>query len=111
MNANVLEFFKRYDSDPQLRAQVKAAEDAYPGSLEIRDAVAEASIIPIAAQLGLPFDVKDLRAYETRQKMSRVKPDVEIPPDEPIDDGADYWLLDKGWTNDEDIFKVDKDKE
>lgn len=110
MNVNVNKFFELYNNDSQLRARLKTAEEAYPGSLEIRDAVVEATLLPIAAEMGLPFDIKDLRAYETRQKMSRVKPDVEIEEGEPMEEEESYWLLDRGWTNDDGIFKTDEEK-
>ena len=41
MNDNVNKFFALYDSDPALRERLAQAEAAYPGSLEIREAVAE----------------------------------------------------------------------
>ena len=55
MNENVVKFFELYDSDPELRAKVQAAEDAYPGSLEIREYVVEDVLIPIAEEMGLGF--------------------------------------------------------
>ena len=99
-------FFEMYRTDPALRQRVAEVEAAYPGSLEIRESVAEYVLLPIAESLGLPFTVKDLRAYETRLKMRNVQPDEEIPEGDPIDeDPVSYWLLDRGWENDPKYFK------
>ena len=73
MIENAVTFFARYAEDEELRRRVLDAEAAYPGSLEIRDAVAEAVLLPIAAELGLPFDLKELRAYETRVKLRNAR--------------------------------------
>lgn len=100
MIENAVTFFARYAEDEELRRRVLDAEAAYPGSLEIRDAVAEAVLLPIAAELGLPFDLKELRAYETRVKLRNAKPDVPVEEGEPIEDPISYWLLDRGWDYD-----------
>ncbi|MBQ3703571.1 MAG: hypothetical protein II885_12570 [Oscillospiraceae bacterium] len=107
MTDHVSRFFEQYERDPALKARVEEAVACYPGSLEIRESLVEAVLLPIAAELGLPFTVDELRAYETRKKLSRVKPDVPIEEGEP-DEDADfegYWLLDRGWENDESIFR------
>lgn len=107
MTDHVSRFFEQYERDPALKARVEEAVACYPGSLEIRESLVEAVLLPIAAELGLPFTVDELRAYETRKKISRVKPDVPIEEGEP-DEDADfegYWLLDRGWENDESIFR------
>ncbi len=107
VSENVSLFFERYENDAALRARVEEAVAQYPGSLEIRESLAEAVLLPIAAELGLPFTLAQLRAYETRKKLSRAKPDVPIEEGEE-DEDADfegYWLLDRGWENDESIFR------
>ena len=107
MTENVSRFFEQYDHDPALRSRVEEAVACYPGSLEIRESLVEAVLLPIAAELNLPFTVDELRAYETRKKLSRIKPDVQIEEGEE-DEDADfegYWLLDRGWENDESVFK------
>jgi len=107
MTENVSRFFEKYESDPALRRRVEEAVACYPGSLEIRESLVEAVLLPIAAEHGLPFTVEELRAYETRKKLSRIKPDVPIEEGEE-DEDADfegYWLLDRGWENDVSIFK------
>jgi len=107
MTENVTKFFEKYDADPALRARVEEAVACYPGSLEIRESLVKAVLLPIAADLGLPFTVDELRAYETRLKLSRLKPDVQIEEgDEDEDEDFEgYWLLDRGWEHDESVFK------
>lgn len=107
MTENVSLFFERYHGEPSLRERVEQAVAAYPGSLEVRESLAEAVLLPIAEELGLPFTVQELRAYETRLKLSRIKPDVPIEEGSE-DEDADfegYWLLDRGWENDESVFR------
>ncbi len=101
MLENAEKFFELYTRDEALRNRVLEAEANYPGSLEIRDAVVEDVLLPIAAELGLPFTLKDLRAFETKHKLKNA-PDADTPiqEGEPIEDPVDYWLLDKGWTYD-----------
>ena len=94
-------FFERYAADAALREQLRLAEESYPGSLEIREAVVEDVLLPIADELGLPFTLGDLRAFETKHKLKNApKPDAPIEEGEPIEDPVDYWLLDKGWSYD-----------
>ena len=101
MIENAEKFFDRYARDEELRRRVLEAEAMYPGSLEIREAVVEDVLLPIAAELGLPFTLADLRAFETRHKLKNApKADEPILEGEPIEDPVDYWLLDKGWTYD-----------
>ena len=107
MTENVSKFFEMYDQDSALRKRVEEAVACYPGSLEIRESLVAAVLLPIAAELDLPFTVDELRAYETRKKLSRIKPDVQIEEGEE-DEDADfegYWLLDRGWEHDESVFK------
>ena len=44
---------------------------AYPGSYEIREALTEFALLPVAEELGLGFTIQELRAYETRLKLER----------------------------------------
>ena len=94
-------FFARYEEDEALRERLRQAEACYPGSLEIREAVVEDVLLPIADELGLPFTLGDLRAFETKHKLKNA-PNLDVPIEEgePIEDPVDYWLLDKGWTYD-----------
>ena len=101
MIENAERFFARYAEDEALRRRVLEAEANYPGSLEIREAVVEDVLLPIAAELGLPFTLKDLRAFETRHKLQNApKADEQIHEGDSIEDPVDYWLLDKGWSYD-----------
>ena len=105
MIENAEKFFALYEKDEALRARVAEAEAWYPGSLEIREDVVENVLLPIAEELGLPFTVKDLRAYETRMKLSRIKP-AGIPEEgEEIEDPYHYWLLDYGWEENDDAVR------
>ncbi len=106
LNLNVIKFLQRYDSDPELRERVEQAELAYPGSLEIREAVVEDVLIPIAEDLGLGFTLMDLYDYERQLKHERSR-DVELSEEElsAADTEYHYWLVDKGWENDESCFK------
>ena len=100
---NVIEFFARYDDDEALRERVRLAEEYYPGSLELREPLVEAVLLPIAAELDLPFTVGELRAYETKLKLERQAKEA----------GGEfsYWLLDHGWSNDEAQFCGENEKE
>ena len=95
MLENAEKFFELYAKDEELRRRVLEAEANYPGSLEIREAVVEDVLLPIADELGLPFTLGDLRAFETKHKLKNA-PNLDVP----IEDPVDYWLLDKGWTYD-----------
>lgn len=95
---NVKKFFALYDSDPALRERLRQAEEMYPGSLEIRSAVVENVLLPVAEELGLPFSLMDLRVYETKLKAERNR-DVALTEEElaqPLED-ISYWLVDHGW--------------
>ena len=104
MNENVITFFERYESEPQLREKVKLALDCYPGSLEIRESVVKNVLLPIAETEGLPFTVDDLRKYETRKKLKKATMDNDEWLAMEDDGGDDYWLLDHGWSDDEAKF-------
>lgn len=104
MNENVTAFFARLEADAALRAHLEEAEAAYPGSWELREALCEAVLLPIAAEQGLPFTLDDLRKYETRKKMARATQDPDEWLAEPDDGGESYWLLDRGWSDDESKF-------
>ena len=107
MRENVNLFFEKYESDSVLRLRVANAVACYPGSLEIRESLVSAVLLPIAEQLGLPFTLEELRAYETAKKLSRLKPDVLIQEGEEDEDEdfEGYWLLDRGWENDTSVFQ------
>ena len=104
MNENVVKFFELYDSDEALRKRIEDAEAAYPGSLEIRDAVIEAVLLPVAEELGLPFTLRDLRVYESVMSAKRC-PDEEMTEKELSESGEySYWLNGRGWSYDKNMF-------
>lgn len=109
MNENVVKFFELYNSDPELRAKVQAAEDAYPGSIEIREYVVEDVLIPIAEEMGLGFTLLDLKKYETRVQFQHSTGEGSV--EGKIVERPVYWLLDRGWQNDEAVFCGDKQEE
>ena len=98
-------FFARYESDQALQARVEEALACYPGSLELRESVVENVLLPIASDLGLPFTVDELRAYETRKKLQNMKPDVAVEEGEPVEDPPTYWLLESGWEWDDEPIR------
>lgn len=104
MNENVQIFFERYDSEIELRKRVHEALDAYPGSLEIRDAVVKNVLLPIAKAEGLEFTIDDLRKYETRKKLKKATMNNEEWLAMEDDGGDEFWLIDHGWSNDESKF-------
>ena len=104
MNENVIIFFERYESDPELRKKVQLALDSYPGSLEIRESVVKNVLLPIAEAEGLAFTVDDLRKYETRKKLKKATMDNDEWLSMEDDGGDDFWLLDHGWSDDESKF-------
>jgi len=111
LNLNVIKFLQQYDSDPELRAKVEQAEMMYPGSLEIRESVVEDVLIPIAEEMGLGFTLMDLYNYERQLKHERSR-DVALTEEElkAADEEYHYWLVDKGWENDESCFKQGEQK-
>lgn len=105
MIENAEKFFAQVKTDEALRARVQAAVDAYPGSLEIREALVEAALLPLARELGLEFTVAELRAFETRKKLSHLRQsDEEYFAS--IEDEEGFWLLDNGWEYDEDVLRA-----
>ena len=105
MNENVVKFFELYDNDEALRKRIEDAEAAYPGSLEIRDAVIEAVLLPVARELGLPFTLRDLRVYESVMSAKRC-PDEEMTEKELSESGEySYWFNGRGWSYDKNMFK------
>ena len=93
---------RRFAEVEALRRRIAEANNNYPGSLEIREAVVEAVLLPEAAALGLDFTVQELRAYETRKKLEASRDGAVSDTDE---DFEGYWLLDRGWTYDTDDLK------
>ena len=107
MTENVEKFFALYEADAALRQRIADAEAAWPGCLELREDVVNAVLIPAAEEVGLPFTVKDLRAYETRIKLERSMRDEITDEDEAFEG---FWLLDRGWAYDEDLISQAEEK-
>ena len=63
-NSIVKDFMELFSKDSSLQAAYAEAEAAYPGSLEIREAVVEDVLLPLARRAGFVFTVEDLRNYE-----------------------------------------------
>lgn len=105
-NVNVEKFLYRYENEPELKKRVDDAVMAWPGCLENREYLVEDVLLPIAAEEGLPFELSDLRKYEMHLKMERQK-DVDISNDEDVE--YVYWLMDRGWFNDDSIFMLDEE--
>ena len=104
--SNVEQFFALYENDADLQNKIETALALYPGSLEIRESVAEYVLLPIAEETGYPFTLKELRAYETRKKLQNTRPDEPFREGEEIEEQVSYWLLDRGWEwDDNDIRK------
>ena len=109
MIENAAAFFERYKHDDALRTQVREALEGYPGSLEIREALVESVLLPIARALELDFTVEELRAYETRQKMARLAmSDEEYFASAEDEEG--FWLLDNGWDYDEGVLRAGEEQ-
>ena len=106
---NVSKFFDAISSDEELSRRIETALANYPGSLEMREFLVEDILFPIAEELGLPFTLTELMGFEAKLKAQRQEeiashdadPDFEIPE-------YSYWLLDRGWSNEESKFCGDK---
>lgn len=94
----VRQFIELFRRDTNLQEKYAEAEANYPGSLELREAVVEELLLPLAEEAGYAFTVEDLRRYETGVYLQKHK-DEEQDSDEPDDDTV-FFLLERGWTND-----------
>ena len=97
-------FFERCETDEALRERLRLAEECYPGSLEIREAVVEDVLLPIARELGYEFSLEELRTYETRVKLRWARPDLPPEADGEGEEPRRFWLLDHGWTYDTELY-------
>lgn len=96
-------FFSDYQLSSEMQGEFRKLEASWPGSIENREYIVEEIVIPYAAEKGYDFSLSELRRAETRVKMRKYR-DVEADPDEP-DDETYFFLMDRGWFNDESIFK------
>lgn len=102
MDNSAERFMALFAESEDLQQKYRQAEAAYPGSLEIREAVVEDVLLPIASEVGFVFTVEDLRKYETHLYLAKHKD--EAADLDALDDDTQYFLLDHGWTNDEAKF-------
>lgn len=101
ISENVIRFFELYGSNEELRTRIENDMAMYPGSFEIREALVEDILLPVAEELGLPFTVEELRAYETKKLLAERTEEIaggEVP------ESHEYWLLNRGWENNEAAF-------
>ncbi len=106
---NVSKFFEIYNADKELQNRVETAVENYPGSLEMREFLVEDVLLPVAEELGVPFTVTELMGYEAKLKASRQEEIASHGPDEDYEvPEYSYWLLDRGWSNEESKFCGDK---
>ena len=105
MKENVEKFFSLYNADPALKQRIKDAEAAYPGSLELREPLVEAVLLPVARELGLEFSIRELQDYETEHYARRHR-DVELTEEDLAapDEEPEYWLIHHGWSHDDSVF-------
>lgn len=106
---NVSKFFEIYDSDEALQDRIQTALQNYPGSLEMREFLVEDILLPVAEELGTPFTVTELMGYEAKLKAARQEEIASHGADEGYQvPEYSYWLLDRGWSNEESKFCGDK---
>ena len=100
---SVKAFSEAFESSPEMQKEYAELEANYPGSIEIRENVVNDVLIPWAKSKGYEFTLNDLKRFEMLRYM-RLHQDVEADLNEP-DDDSHYWLINHGWTNDEEIFE------
>ena len=103
MIENIEKFYRRLEEDPAVAKRLEEAQNAYPGSWEIREPFLEETMLPLAAELGLEFTIEELRKYETRLKVLNSR-DVE-DDSEDVPEPVIYQLLDRGWETDPSVYK------
>ena len=108
MRENVGKFFELYNSDPAVREKVEQNSLYYPGSYEIRGAYVSAVLLPVAEEVGLPFTLEELRAYETKIKMERFASKNE-DYFAAVEDETSFWLVDNGWQFNEEAARGEEE--
>ena len=103
MVENIEKFYAMLKEDPELARRLEEAQNAYPGSWEIREPFLKETMLPLAEEVGLPFTIEELRSYETRLKV-RSSRDVE-DDSEGVPEAVIYQLLDRGWETDPSLFE------
>ncbi len=102
MVENIEKFYKLLSEDASVAKRLEDAQNAYPGSWEIREPFIRETMLPLAEELGLGFTIEELRKYETRLKVMNSR-DVEDESDS-IPDPPVYQLLDHGWETDSSVY-------
>lgn len=102
MIENIEKFYKLLSEDESVAKRLEDAQNAYPGSWEIREPFIRETMLPLAEELGLGFTIEELRKYETRLKVMNSR-DVEDDSDD-VPDPLVYQLLDHGWETDSSIY-------
>lgn len=101
---NVTNSLRSMRPTPRCRRACSRRGTAIPAVWRIRDVMTEHVLLPVAEELGLPFTLKELRNYELL-KWGRQHQDRELTEqDMAVDYETTYWLLDRGWSNDEAAF-------
>jgi pantothenate synthetase len=75
---NVKLFKEKLLGSEELKAKLKAAEEAYTGDKADAEKIAEAIIIPLAKEAGLPFTVEELKAAKEAEKQEGALSDKEL---------------------------------
>ena len=101
MIENIEKFYKLLSEDESVAKRLEDAQNAYPGSWEIREPFIRETMLPLAEELGLGFTIEELRKDETRLKVMNSR-DVEDDSDD-VPDPLVYQLLDHGWETDSSI--------
>lgn len=102
MIENIEKFYKLLSEDESVAKRLEDAQNAYPGSWEIREPFIRETMLPLAEELGLGFTIEELRKYETRLKVMNSR-DVEDDSDD-VPDPLVYQLLDHGWESDSSVY-------
>lgn len=102
MIENIEKFYKLLSEDESVARRLEDAQNAYPGSWEIREPFIRETMLPLAEELGLGFTIEELRKYETRLKVMNSR-DVEDDSDD-VPDPLVYQLLDHGWETDSSVY-------
>lgn len=103
MIENIEKFYKLLSEDSSVAKKLEDAQNAYPGSWEIREPFIRETMLPLAEELGLSFTIEELRKYETRLKVMNSR-DIEDDSDT-VPDPVVYQLLDHGWETADPVYE------
>ena len=108
MIENIEKFYKLLSEDRAVATKLEDAQNAYPGSWEIREPFIRETMLPLAEELGLGFTIEELRKYETRMKVMSSR-DTEDESDE-VPEPFVYQLLDHGWETASSVYEEAEDQ-